>query len=79
MQHEGAIPKSAGRMTRANNILSFGHGLKGLLPSIPGTLFALSLSENGLEGHLPQLHITTNSTLLVYANDFSCELPRHQE
>eukprot|EP00971_Amphidinium_carterae_P166387 3297508-Amphidinium_carterae.1 len=64
MEHEGAIPTSASRMTRADNILSFGHGLKGLLPIIPGTLSALSLSENGLQGNLPELHITANSTLL---------------
>eukprot|EP00971_Amphidinium_carterae_P104124 2062131-Amphidinium_carterae.1 len=53
MYHEGAIPKSANRMTRAENVLSLGHGLRGLLPSIPGTLSALSLPENGIEGHLP--------------------------
>eukprot|EP00971_Amphidinium_carterae_P018193 358865-Amphidinium_carterae.1 len=79
MHHEGAIPKSASRMTMAENIMSLGHGLSGLLPSIPGTLSLISLSENGLEGHLPQLHITTNSKLLIYANDLSCHLPRHQE
>eukprot|EP00971_Amphidinium_carterae_P293818 5833076-Amphidinium_carterae.1 len=64
MHHEGAIPKSASRMTMADNIVSLGHGLRGLLPSIPGTLSALSLSENPLDGHLPELHITANSTLL---------------
>eukprot|EP00971_Amphidinium_carterae_P038400 755181-Amphidinium_carterae.1 len=37
MHHKGAIPKSASRMTMADNIVSFGHGLRGLLPSIPGT------------------------------------------
>eukprot|EP00971_Amphidinium_carterae_P024548 483929-Amphidinium_carterae.1 len=79
MHHEGAIPESASRMTMADNVVSLGHGLKGLLPSIPGTLSALSLSENKLEGHLPELHITANSTLLVHANCFSCHLPRHQE
>eukprot|EP00971_Amphidinium_carterae_P240082 4766564-Amphidinium_carterae.1 len=79
MHHEGAIPKSASRMTRAENILSLGHGLRGLLPNIPGTLSTLSLPENGLEGRLPELHITTKSTLLVHANDLSCQLPRHQE
>eukprot|EP00971_Amphidinium_carterae_P232937 4622782-Amphidinium_carterae.1 len=63
----------------ADNILSFGHGLRGLLPSIPGTMSALSLPENGLEGHMPVLHITSKSTLLVHANDLSCQLPRHQE
>eukprot|EP00971_Amphidinium_carterae_P290958 5777941-Amphidinium_carterae.1 len=79
MHHEGAIPKSASRMTMADNILSFGEGLRGLLPSIPGTLSVLSVSENALEGHMPELHITCNSTLLVHANDLSCQLPRHQE
>eukprot|EP00971_Amphidinium_carterae_P156270 3098274-Amphidinium_carterae.2 len=52
MHHEGAIPKSASRMTLADNIVSLGHGLRGLLPSIPGTMSAVSLSENSLEGHL---------------------------
>eukprot|EP00971_Amphidinium_carterae_P339279 6476964-Amphidinium_carterae.1 len=41
MHHEGAIPKTASRMTRADNIVSLGHGLRGLLPSIPGTMSAL--------------------------------------
>eukprot|EP00971_Amphidinium_carterae_P077768 1537768-Amphidinium_carterae.1 len=41
MHHEGAIPESASRMTMADNIVSLGHGLTGLLPSIPGTLSAL--------------------------------------
>eukprot|EP00971_Amphidinium_carterae_P221011 4388052-Amphidinium_carterae.1 len=62
----------------ADNIVSFGRGLRGLLPSIPGTLSTLSLSENGLQGNLPELHITANSTLLVHANDLSCQLPLHQ-
>eukprot|EP00971_Amphidinium_carterae_P106808 2115701-Amphidinium_carterae.3 len=53
MHHEGAIPKSASRMTMEGNLLSCGHGLRGLLPSIPGTLHTLSLSENRLEGLLP--------------------------
>eukprot|EP00971_Amphidinium_carterae_P276612 5489321-Amphidinium_carterae.1 len=30
-----------------------------------------------LEGHLPELHMKQTSTLLVYGNEFSCELPRH--
>eukprot|EP00971_Amphidinium_carterae_P316024 6281670-Amphidinium_carterae.1 len=46
MHHEGAIPTSASRMTTADNIVSFGHGLRGLLPRIPGTMSTLSLSEN---------------------------------
>eukprot|EP00971_Amphidinium_carterae_P057984 1146865-Amphidinium_carterae.1 len=79
MHHEGAIPKSASRMTWKDNIVSLGNGLRGLLPRIPGTLSVLSVSENGLEGHMPQLHITAKSTLLVHANDLSCQLPRHQE
>eukprot|EP00971_Amphidinium_carterae_P287701 5711814-Amphidinium_carterae.1 len=60
-------------------IMSFGHGLRGLLPSIPGTIFLLSLWENRLEGHLPEMHIIEDSKLLVHANDFSCQLPRHRE
>eukprot|EP00971_Amphidinium_carterae_P333923 6468947-Amphidinium_carterae.1 len=79
MVHEGTIPESASRMTMAEIILSFGHGLKGLLPSIPGTVLLLSLCDNSLEGHLPELHISVESMLLVYANDFSCKLPRHGE
>eukprot|EP00971_Amphidinium_carterae_P096587 1911681-Amphidinium_carterae.1 len=39
----------------------------------------LSLWENGFEGRLPNMHIFANSTLFVHANDFSCQLPRHQE
>eukprot|EP00971_Amphidinium_carterae_P119098 2359417-Amphidinium_carterae.1 len=39
----------------------------------------LSVWENGLEGHLPELHITNWSVLFVQANDFSCQLPRHRE
>eukprot|EP00971_Amphidinium_carterae_P128477 2544956-Amphidinium_carterae.1 len=58
-------------------ILSFGHGLGGVLPSIPGTISLLSLWENGLEGHMHELHLMENSTLLVYNNDFSCKLPHH--
>eukprot|EP00971_Amphidinium_carterae_P141387 2801691-Amphidinium_carterae.1 len=64
MHHEGAIPKSANRMTMQDNVVSLGRGLRGLLPGIPGTMFALSLPENSLEGRLPELHITANSTLL---------------
>eukprot|EP00971_Amphidinium_carterae_P238344 4731674-Amphidinium_carterae.1 len=33
--------------------ISLGHGLRGMLPSISGTVGLLSLWENGLEGHLP--------------------------
>eukprot|EP00971_Amphidinium_carterae_P118538 2348414-Amphidinium_carterae.1 len=36
-QHEGTIPKTASRMTMSAIFLSFGHGLKGFLPHIPGT------------------------------------------
>eukprot|EP00971_Amphidinium_carterae_P088817 1757629-Amphidinium_carterae.2 len=61
--HEGTIPDSAGRMTMAKIIASFGHGLTGLLPSL-GTVFLLSVWENWLEGHLPDLHMLENSTLL---------------
>eukprot|EP00971_Amphidinium_carterae_P042076 826465-Amphidinium_carterae.1 len=59
-------------------IISFGHGLRGLLPSIPGTVGLLSLWDNGLEGRFPNLHMNdTHSALLVYGNEFSCKLPRH--
>eukprot|EP00971_Amphidinium_carterae_P208438 4135614-Amphidinium_carterae.1 len=60
-------------------IMSFGHGLRGLLPRIPGTMSLLSLWENVLQGQLPEMHITEKSTLYVHANDFSCQLPRHHE
>eukprot|EP00971_Amphidinium_carterae_P048531 956551-Amphidinium_carterae.1 len=61
----------------ADIVLSLGHGLRGLLPSIPGTVSVLSLWENGLEGQLHKLHVMENSTLLVFNNDFSCKLPHH--
>eukprot|EP00971_Amphidinium_carterae_P231293 4589961-Amphidinium_carterae.1 len=63
----------------SNIIMSLGHGLRGLLPSIPGTTSLLSLWENALEGHLPEMHITANSILFVHANDFSCQLPQHRK
>eukprot|EP00971_Amphidinium_carterae_P008298 163819-Amphidinium_carterae.2 len=50
LTHEGTIPEHASRLTMADIILSFGHGLMGLLPSISGTLGLLGLCENGLEG-----------------------------
>eukprot|EP00971_Amphidinium_carterae_P069475 1374817-Amphidinium_carterae.2 len=52
MLHKGTIPESASRMTAAELIVSFGHGLRGSLPSIPATFHLLSLWENRLEGHL---------------------------
>eukprot|EP00971_Amphidinium_carterae_P123499 2445924-Amphidinium_carterae.1 len=58
----------------SNIFMSLGHGLRGLLPIIPGTMSLLSLWENALEGQLPEMHITANSTLFVHANDFSCKL-----
>eukprot|EP00971_Amphidinium_carterae_P194057 3850592-Amphidinium_carterae.1 len=61
----------------ADITLSFGHGLKGLLPSISGTVGLLSLWENALEGHLPDLRMKQTGTLLVYGNELSCKLPRH--
>eukprot|EP00971_Amphidinium_carterae_P066179 1310845-Amphidinium_carterae.1 len=79
MLHEGTIPDSASRMTMSEIMMSFGHGLRGILPSIPGTMSLLSLWENGLEGDLPEMHITENSKIFVHANAFSCQLPRHQE
>eukprot|EP00971_Amphidinium_carterae_P082127 1624511-Amphidinium_carterae.1 len=75
--HEGAIPESASRLTMADITISLGHGLRGLLPSISGTVGLLSLWENGLEGHIPELHMNHTSTLLVFGNEFSCKLPRH--
>eukprot|EP00971_Amphidinium_carterae_P032777 645305-Amphidinium_carterae.1 len=74
---EGTIPASASRLTMANINVSLGHGLSGLLPSISGTVGLLSLGKNGLQGHLPELHMSDTSTLLLYSNKFSCELPRH--
>eukprot|EP00971_Amphidinium_carterae_P335008 6470634-Amphidinium_carterae.1 len=79
MLHEGTIPDSASRMTMLDIIMSFGHGLRGLLPRIPGTMSLLSVWENGLERHMPEMHITANSMLFVHANDFSCQMPRHQD
>eukprot|EP00971_Amphidinium_carterae_P104245 2064524-Amphidinium_carterae.1 len=35
--HEGTIPESASRLTTADVMINVGHGLRGLLPSIPGT------------------------------------------
>eukprot|EP00971_Amphidinium_carterae_P095668 1893042-Amphidinium_carterae.1 len=57
--------------------ICLGHGLRGLLPSVSGTVGLLSVWENGLEGHLPELRMNQTSSLLVYGNDFSCKLPRH--
>eukprot|EP00971_Amphidinium_carterae_P263821 5234250-Amphidinium_carterae.1 len=62
MFHEGTIPEPASRMTMSNIFMSFGHGLRGLLPSIPGTMSLLSLWENGFEGQLPA---TVGSSFLV--------------
>eukprot|EP00971_Amphidinium_carterae_P074989 1481908-Amphidinium_carterae.1 len=75
--HEGTIPESASRLTTADITINFGHGLRGLLPSVPGTVGLLSVGENGLEGHLPVLHMNQTSHLLVYGNEFSCKLPHH--
>eukprot|EP00971_Amphidinium_carterae_P294050 5838366-Amphidinium_carterae.1 len=60
-------------------IMSLGHGLRGLLPRIPGTMSLFSLWENGLEGHLPDMRITGDSVLFAHANDFSCQIPRHHQ
>eukprot|EP00971_Amphidinium_carterae_P046046 906013-Amphidinium_carterae.1 len=79
MFHEGAIPDSASRITISDIMLNLGHGMRGLLPRMPGTMSHLSLWENGLEGHLPEMHITNRSTHFVHANHFSCQLPRHHE
>eukprot|EP00971_Amphidinium_carterae_P210806 4183071-Amphidinium_carterae.1 len=64
MLHQGTIPNTASRMTTAEIIVSLGHGLRGSLPSIPGTVFLLSLWENDLEGHLHELRLIENGTLL---------------
>eukprot|EP00971_Amphidinium_carterae_P320724 6374737-Amphidinium_carterae.1 len=61
----------------ADITISMGHGLRGVLPSIRGTVGLLSLWENALEGYMPELHMKHASTLLVYSNEFSCKLPRH--
>eukprot|EP00971_Amphidinium_carterae_P103697 2053167-Amphidinium_carterae.1 len=61
----------------ADIILSFGHGLRGLLPRISGTVGLLSVWENGLEGHLPNLYMNHTSILLVYGNELSCKMPHH--
>eukprot|EP00971_Amphidinium_carterae_P327047 6458191-Amphidinium_carterae.1 len=52
----------------AHITISLGHGLRGLLPGISGTVGLLSLWENGVEGHLPQLHMKNTGTLLLYSN-----------
>eukprot|EP00971_Amphidinium_carterae_P251712 4997373-Amphidinium_carterae.1 len=61
----------------ASIIISVGHGLRGWLPRVSGTVDLLSLWGNGLEGHLPDLHMHHTSTLLLYGNEFSCKLPHH--
>eukprot|EP00971_Amphidinium_carterae_P290011 5758433-Amphidinium_carterae.1 len=55
--------------------MAFGHGLRGPLPRIPGTVALLSLWGNGLKGPFPETHITGQSTLFAHTNDFSCKLP----
>eukprot|EP00971_Amphidinium_carterae_P222750 4420655-Amphidinium_carterae.1 len=50
--HEGTLPASASRLTMADITTSFGHGLRGVLPSVSGTMILLSLWENGLEGQI---------------------------
>eukprot|EP00971_Amphidinium_carterae_P242641 4817786-Amphidinium_carterae.1 len=64
MHHEGTIPDSATRMTMSNIVMSLGHGLRGQLPRMLATLPLLSLWENGLEGHLPEMHITEKESML---------------
>eukprot|EP00971_Amphidinium_carterae_P276454 5485896-Amphidinium_carterae.1 len=61
---EGTIPEAASRLTMADIYIALGHGLKGLLPGISGTVRVLSVKENGLEGHLPELHMNQTSSLL---------------
>eukprot|EP00971_Amphidinium_carterae_P194849 3866289-Amphidinium_carterae.1 len=39
--HEGTIPESASRLTTAAITINVGHGLRGILPSIPGTVGVL--------------------------------------
>eukprot|EP00971_Amphidinium_carterae_P231240 4588900-Amphidinium_carterae.1 len=77
MHHEGTIPACASRMSIPLTSLAFGHGLRGPLPSIPGTVELLSVWQNSLQGHLPELHITNSSKLFVHANDLSCKLPQN--
>eukprot|EP00971_Amphidinium_carterae_P292993 5817057-Amphidinium_carterae.1 len=69
MLHEGTIPVSASRMTISDIIMSFGHGLRGLLPSIPGTMSLLSLWENSLEGHLNARHAVSGRHVI---QDMNC-------
>eukprot|EP00971_Amphidinium_carterae_P346447 6487902-Amphidinium_carterae.1 len=61
---EGTLPNSASRMTFRQIVLSFGHGLRGWLPHIPGTMSLLSVWENALEGHLHDLRMRFDSSLL---------------
>eukprot|EP00971_Amphidinium_carterae_P061259 1212873-Amphidinium_carterae.1 len=61
----------------AEIFLSVGHGLRGSLPSIPGTVELLSLWENSLEGDLHELRIMNESLLFFHANAFSCQVPRN--
>eukprot|EP00971_Amphidinium_carterae_P254518 5052947-Amphidinium_carterae.1 len=58
----GTIPASASRMSMEIT-MSLGHGLRGTLPRLLGTVALLLLWENALEG-LPELHITELSVLL---------------
>eukprot|EP00971_Amphidinium_carterae_P249467 4951782-Amphidinium_carterae.1 len=46
---------------------------------MPGTVALLSLWQNGLEGHLAELHIVDLSKVLVIANGLSCKLPRLED
>eukprot|EP00971_Amphidinium_carterae_P151089 2996175-Amphidinium_carterae.1 len=79
LSHKGTIPVSVSRLHGRNQALVFGHGFIGLFPRVPGTLHILSVFQNKLEGHLCELQIKNESELFVYANDFSCQLPRNGE
>eukprot|EP00971_Amphidinium_carterae_P056678 1120463-Amphidinium_carterae.1 len=45
-------PELGNTTTKSFQCISIGHGLRGSLPSISGTVGLLRLWENGLEGHL---------------------------
>eukprot|EP00971_Amphidinium_carterae_P037319 733613-Amphidinium_carterae.1 len=75
--HEGTMPASLSRLSANDPTLVFGHGLAGTWPQVPGTLYVLSLPQNALQGHLPELHLDNSSVVLLESNHFSCMLPRN--
>jgi len=77
MVHEGSMPMTLSRMKVVHSALVLGQGLRGLLPKIVTTHWVLSVFDNGLEGHLPDLFMANYSMLLCHSNYFSCMLPAH--